>query len=321
MTIQNIRIDTTTRSSVFNPLSASGQWLCSTFGKRSPGEIDAKYPTLVEATQELPDLRSITLYSEYGDPIEWRDISAFVLVMTVQGVYTMIDTYGMASNSVFKRIRDASVQVIFNIDGIHEHCGKVFLHSRWNTIKENILLLGKKARVKFYKFKHNAHQQNAIQQFCNSVGAELEIVDDPLFGRQMFSVINENGKWLYDIHHHSSSQPTLCQTMNGWNVLKTKIKKVAGESIETVNAIPMPPGAKELQNDNMINITVKGHVIKGSARSQIFSNALCDDWSVDEIDLHNQYNLSTVYELSQFSNNNLSEINIYNNDITSILKL
>lgn len=321
MTIQNIRIDTTTQSTVFNPLSASGQWLCSTFGKRSPSEYNAKYPTLVEATQELPDLQSITLYSEYGDPAEWRDIVPFVLVMTVQGVYTMIDTYGMASKTMFQRIKDASVQVIFNVDGIHEQSGKVFLHSDWNVIKENILVLGKKARVKFYKFKHNAYQQNALQHFCNSVGAELEVVEDPLFGRRMFSVINEDGKWLYDIHYWQSSQRTLCQSMNGWNVLKTKIKKVHGTSIEHIKDIKEPPGGKALPNDKIINITAKGYVIEGSARSQVFSNALCSDWHPDCIDFYNQYNLDTVYELSRFSQQDLSAVNIYYNSIKDILNL
>lgn len=320
MTIENIRIDTTTKSTVFNPLSASGQWLCSTFGKRSIGNIDAGYPTIVEFTQELPNLKSITLYSEYGDALEWAPVSNFVLVMTVQGVFTMIDTYGMNNPQTFTKIKDSSVEITFNIDGIHEQSGKVFLHSEWKVIKHNIAIMGKKARVKFYKFKHNAYQQPAIQKFCNAVGATLEVIEDPLFGRQLFSVIDESGNWLYDIHHWQSSEPTLHKTMNGWNVLKTKTQKVKGKPIDLVKSISVPPTASRLETDDLICVTIKGHVIKGSSRAQIFSNALCGDWHYNNIDTHSDYNQSAIYELSRFARSDLTKINVYKNSIQSILE-
>lgn len=318
MTLQNIRIDTTTRSTVFNPLSASGQWLCSAFGRRTPGDFDAKYPTLVEATQDLTDLQSITLYSEYGDSMEWPHISSFVQVMSIQGVYVMINTYGMFDHKLCDKLKDQSVNVIFDIDGMHEQSGKVFLHSDWKIIKENILKLGSKARVKFYKFKHNAYQQNALQRFCDACRATLEVVEDPLFGRNIHSVIDENAKWLYDIHPVNSQENTLNKTMLGWNILKTKVRKGKGTSIEHRKNIPVPLHATQLTSDDFINITVKGHVIKGSSRAQIFSNALCEDWQIDMIDTKNKYNASVVNELSLFTKKDLDSINIYKNNILDI---
>jgi len=321
MTIQNIRIDTTTHSTVFNPLSASGQWLCSTFGKRSPGDYNAQYPVLVEMTQDLPELKSITLYSEYGDAMEWPHIPAFLRVMTFQGVYTMIDTYGMGSIDTYTKIADQSVNVVFNVDGIWEQSGKVFLNSDWSIIKENIRILGSKARVKFYKFKHNAYQENALQAFCVACKATLEVVQDPLFGRPLHSIIDEHGNWLYDVHPCSSEEPTLHKTMNGWNVLKTKIHKVQGPSIVDRKEITVPETATVLETDDLINITITGHVIKGSARSQIFSNALCKDWQPSEIDKSSAYNQSAIYELHKFTKIDLDAVNIYKNDISSIMEL
>ena len=34
--------------------------------------------------------------NEYGDALEWANLTSFVRVMTIQGVYTIINTYGMA---------------------------------------------------------------------------------------------------------------------------------------------------------------------------------------------------------------------------------
>ena len=71
----------------------------------------------------------------------------------------------------------------------------------------------------------------------------------------------------------------------------------------------------------MINITVKGHVIKGSSISQIFSNALCNDWTAQGIDTKNDYNQSVLLELSRLSKKDLGAINIYKNNINSIMEL
>ena len=330
MTLENIRIDTTTHSRVFNPLSAAGQWLCSVFKHRSIGDIEASYPTLVEITQDLPDLKSITMDNEYGDALEWSKLAPFVRVMTIQGVYIMVNTYGMAENKAVKSIvdasclykeQDASINIIFNIDGIYEQCGKVFLGAEWNHIKENIITVGNKAHIKFYKFKHNAHQQPAIEHFCRAIGATFEVLEDPLFGNKCFSVISKQGKWLYDIHPVSSNQPTLAQTAIGWNLLKTKVRSIKGTPIDELEKLPVPITAKDLDTDDIINITIKGHVIKGSGIAQIFSYALCGDWDYYEVDTSNAYNLSVMQELAKFVRIDFSTINIYNNSITDILEV
>jgi len=330
MTIENIRIDTTTHSSVFNPLSAAGQWLCSTFKFRSIGDINMSYSTLVEITQDLPNLKSITMDNEYGDALEWTNLTSFVRVMTIQGVYTIINTYGMASNSVVQKIKDASclykeqdasIKVIFNIDGIYEQCGKVFLGAEWKQIKENIITVGDKSHIKFYKFKHNAHQQAAIEHFCRAVGATFEVLEDPLFGKKCFSIISKQGKWLYDIHPVGSKQPTLAQTAVGWNLLKTKVRKIKGTSIDELDYLPVPINATNLDTDDIINITIKGHVIKGSGRAQMFSYALCNDWNYEEVDISDKYNLSVMQELAKFARIDLTTINIYNSNITDILEV
>lgn len=321
MTIQNIRIDTTTNSKVFNPMSASGQWLCSAFGKRTPGDINAQYPVLVEMTQDLPDLQSVTLYSEYGDAMEWPHVSAWLRVMTYQGVYTMIETYGMGDSKLYSQIADQSVYVVFNIDGMWEQSGKVFLNSNWKIIKENIRILGSKAHVKFHKFKHNQYQENALQAFCVACKAHFEVVQDPLFGRRMHSIIDEDKNWLYDVHDVDWNGPTLHQTLAGWNVLKTKTLPVEGKSIDQVGNLPIPLDAEPINTDDMINITIKGHVIKGSSISQLFSNALCTDWTVNDIDQETDYNKSVILELSKISRKDLDTVNIYKNDINSIMEL
>lgn len=321
MTIQNIRIDTTTNSKVFNPMSASGQWLCSAFGKRTPGNINAQYPVLVEMTQDLPDLQSVTLYSEYGDAMEWPHVSAWLRVMTYQGVYTMIETYGMGDSKLYSQIADQSVYVVFNIDGMWEQSGKVFLNSDWKIIKENIRILGSKAHVKFHKFKHNQYQENALQAFCVACKAHFEVVQDPLFGRRMHSIIDEDKNWLYDVHDVDWNGPTLHQTLAGWNVLKTKTLSVEGKSIDQVGNLPIPLDAEPINTDDMINITIKGHVIKGSSISQLFSNALCTDWTVNDIDQETDYNKSVILELSKISRKDLDTVNIYKNDINSIMEL
>ena len=180
--------------------------------------------------------------------------------------------------------------------------------------------MGNKAHVKFYKFKHNAYQQIAIEQFCKAVGAFFEVVEDPLYGNKCFSIISKQGKWLYDIHPTTSNEPTLHQTAHGWNVLKTKVKGVVGLPIDQLQSLSPPITATKLETDDTVNITIKGHVIRGSGIAQMFSYALCGDWSPADIDITDDYNQTVMYELSKFVRMELSTINIYYAKISDILQ-
>ena len=80
-----------------------------------------------------------------------------------------------------------------------------------------------------------------------------------------------------------------------------------------------PLEAASIPTDDMINITIKGHVIKGSSISQIFSNALCNDWLPEMIEQNSDYNKSVLLELYRMSKKDLDAVNIYKNNIDSIM--
>jgi len=314
----HLRIETTTNTTVFNSIGPRCKWFSNQLGQRPIEKLNASYPTLMELVSQNKNIRSIALYSEFGDALEWPHANSFMKVCTIAGKHVTADTFGMGKHSgyielrkLMERLNWHGINVRFHICGICEQSGKVFLNADWKIIKRNILALGKFATIRFYLFKHNAYQLNAIKNFCNAIGANLEIVHDPCNGHEFECVSTPDGKWMYDVHHVDSAYPTLVKTVQGWHRLKHYAVKQTGQGIDQAKNIAQPAKSSSLDNDNMISITVKGHVIKGSQQSSIFSNALCNDWNQQSFDLSNEYNKSTLRTLSDFSKRNLDSVNIY----------
>lgn len=322
----HVRIETTTNTSVFNPLSPRGTWFSTTLGQRPITEYNAEYTRLIDIINKTDKISSVGLYSELGDALEWQNALSLIKYLNLKGIYVIANTYGMGNiefykelSSLTKRLGWKSLNVIFHVCGIWEQSNKVFLGSNWKVIKENMLLLGGCATLRFYLFKHNKYQLNAVRHFCKSAGITLEIVEDPLYGNEFGTVFTSNGEWLYDVHSENSPLPTLVKTVQGWHKLKRSVIKKSGLPIDVVKNIPEPINSIPFNNDDLISITVKGHVIKGSHQSSIFSSGLLDDWNIGSFDVSDKHTKSTLYTLSQFSKSDLDTVNIYKNDFDVIV--
>ena len=297
----NLIIDTTTDSIVFNPLSAQGQWVNHRFGKRHVDyQLDSD--SLIDYISTFDDLDHVDFVSVFGDPMCYTDIEKVVAFLTSNHISSTIVTYGMGDTNLYKSLSDLGVYFVFKTTVIVD---KVFLNTDWKTIKTNIDSVND-MQIQFLKFKHNKLDLDYMKQIFDKV---YEFDGDNIAG-DMSSIINEEGKWLYDVHSVDSDKVTLEKTLQGYHYLKHFVKKVKGKSILDNPDNLVLPNAKafEMEQQDDMYLSVTGHVFYNYEEMQIFSNALCDDWELRSFNLDYEYEKKVYYVLSTLMGRQLNHI-------------
>ncbi len=298
----NLIIDPTTDSIVFNPLSAQGQWVNHRFGKRQI-EYQLDIDTLIDYISTLNDLDHVDLISVFGDPMCYTNILKLVEFLNKNYISVTVVTYGMGDTKLFEQLSDMGTYFVFKTTGIKD---KVFLNTDWNIIKQNLDAV-KNKQIQFYKFKHNKTDLEYLNESYKNV---FEFDGDCIAG-DLSNVVNEDGKWLYDIHRVDSTKPTLEKTLQGYHYLKHFVKKVKGKSIldDPLNLILPNAQHFDMPEEDDRYLTVSGHLFDNFEKMQMFTNALCDDWSFEYFDLNYEYEKKVYYVLSKMIGKKLDHIN------------
>ena len=297
----NLIIDPTTDSIVYNPLSAQGQWVNHRFGKRQL-EYQLDSNTLIDYISTLNELDHVDFVSVFGDPICYTNIVDVVEFLSKNFISTTVVTYGMGDKNVFEQLSNLGTYFVFKTAGIKD---KVFLNTDWNIIQKNIDTVNSK-QIQFYKFKHNKLDLEYLNQRYKNV---FEYDGDCIAG-DMSNIIDENGKWLYDVHKVDSTKPTLEKTLQGYHYLKHFVKKVNGKSILDDPENLILPHAKpfDMLTEKDRYLSVSGHLFDNYEKMQMFSNALCDDWAFKYFNLNYEYEKKVYYVLSKMIGKKLDHI-------------
>jgi len=298
----NLIIDTTTDSIVFNPLSAQGQWVNHRFGKRKV-DYQLESNSLIDYISTLDDIDHVDFISVFGDPMCYTDIEKVVKFLTNSHISSTIVTYGMGDTMLYENLSNLGAYFVFKTTGIVD---KVFLNTDWHILQDNLNAV-KNKQIQFYKFKHNKTDLKLINEMFENV---FEYHGDCIAG-DMSNIINEDGKWLYDIHKEDSNKVTLEKTTQGYHYLKHFVKKVKGKSIldNPLNLILPNAQMFEMPREDDRYLSVSGHLFSNYEEMQIFSNALCDDWSLQSFDLRFEYEKKVYYVLSKMIGRKLDCIN------------
>ena len=303
-------IDPTTRNNIYNPLSAQGQWIMHRWGRRDYPEIDIPLEKVLHALDSISEGfflfdRPIYLKSAYGDAALWPDLTR---ISKVVGSGLTVTTYGMIDPKVAQMVKTHKSMFHFYVDGYRDLCGKIFQGVNWGDLAGMLSDMSSNAMVEFFVYEHNKHQIPSMLRFCKKRNIKIKFtpgIQNDVVGS---CVIDEHGKWLYDVVPHdvetemldlntgsineinkghdlkdeySNLEPIpLTRRLENYKSLRTYIKDINGRS---VLESPMVTKLIEFENIDKNNepdyhITPSGHVTVTSEEYSMFVNMLAPDW-------------------------------------------
>ena len=341
-----VHIDLTTSNTVFNPLSAQGSWIQHRFGKRNYPNIELDTARVIDYLLHTND--QIFLTSSFGDALCFSGITDLIKL----NKNFIIHSYAnIQNNKLFDLLADSSSIVVIKLSGLENLADKIYLNSDWNVIRNNISILKNKCLIEFELFEHNICQLPKIIELCDHFNIKLKISpgaslnDAVLVGpkRGFSSIIDEDGNWLHDAISLNTPFPDdflspteilkfkinpcdparLVQTTDGYQTLRTFVKKVNGKSILN------HPSTFKTQNERIqrplkgFSLSVTGHVLPNESITKCFSNMLCTDWKISHKDVFNSnytnnYLLNIAKLVNQINSLDLNKIH-YSNSLRSVL--
>ena len=298
-------IDLTSDSDVFNSTSPQGHWLYHKFGKRNfpTGELELE-DVKNFISKENPN--DIICHSYFGDPLFYSKIISFAEYCYEEGINLMLFTYGnFKSKKDIDRLNELNVKFYIFLCGNDKNNSLVYL----NSSKDNIQYIFESVKaenlfIEYSLYDHNVNDlkeilENVLEKRCN-----IKISHGNLLGNTFTNIMNEKGRWLYDIHkcniefdfigkfikdtevlsaintleNLEYKSKGLSQTAPGYLLLRTFIydrgqKNIFNTTLEKVNA------EKFLKSDGDTYINYLGYIFENRDIYETFSNSLCDDWS------------------------------------------
>ena len=302
-------IDVTTHNTIFNPLSAQGQWFQHRWGRRSYDLIDLSIEHFKQCVLNTDD--DITLLCEYGDPANWVHLESACKIAKER---LHIISYGLFTEKQIKCIKKYGCNVVFTLDGLSE-CGSVYLNADRATIQSNIHSLQKQCVIEFKCYEHNLHDIPELIKLYKYKNIPIKFTKGHNVEENYSCIISEKGEWLYDVYGNeyetdvlvgndlqpisdkfkNNKRKVLNKSVLGYNLLRTYIKERHERNIlespliskDVYNESKKNITLKQIQEINMISVSPTGHVFSNSTLFAIFMRMLCRDWSLKRRDIVN----------------------------------
>lgn len=302
-------IDVTTNNTIFNPLSAQGQWFQHRWGKRSYDLIDLSIEHFEQCFLNTDD--DITLLCEYGDPANWVYLESACKIAKER---LHIVSYGLFTEQQIKCIIKYGCNVVFTLDGLSE-CGRVYLKADRTTIQTNIHSLQKQCVIEFKCYQHNIHDIPELIKLYKYKNIPIKFTKGHNVEGNYSCIINEQGEWLYDVYGYdfetdvlsgndlqeiykkflNVNRVTLHKSVIGYNLLRTYIKERHERSIlefpliskDVYDLTLKDKTLNNISEFNMVSVAPTGHVFNNSTLFAIFMRLLSRDWSLKRRDIEN----------------------------------
>jgi hypothetical protein len=341
-----VHIDLTTSNTVYNPFSAQGSWIQHRFGKRDYPDTELNLARVINYLSQIDD--QVFLISSFGDSLCYSGISD---LLKLNKNFIIHSYANIKDDKLFNLLGESTSTAVIKLSGIDQLADKVYLNSKWDTIKNNISILKSKCLIEFELFDHNAYQVEALLELCDKFNIKLKIVPGTSLNgvvlsgpkRGFSSVIDENKNWLYDVISLNSPFPDdflsaadmlkfninapdasrLVQTTEGYQTLRTFVK---GSKGKTILSHPLTFKVKNEKSQRPLkgfSLSVTGHVLPSESITKCFSNMLCTDWKVNHKDVFtgdqtNNYLLNIAKLVNQINSLDLNKIH-YSNSLRSVL--
>lgn len=341
-----VHIDLTTRNTVFNPISAQGSWIQHRFGRRNYPKVELDIKLVTDLLNQTTD--TVFLTSSFGDPLCYTHIEE---ILKLKNNFIIHSYINIKNDALFNRLADSNNIVVVKLSGIKNLVDKIYLNSDWDTIYNNLSILKDRALIEFELFEHNEHQLPELLKICDQFNSKIKIAAGTSLNginqketiRGFSSIIDQGGNWLYDVNSINHNFPNdfvlasellnldfkkakekpLYQTVKGYAILRTFVKKELGKSILNRPSIFKTSSEKSPRPINGYSVAVTGHVFPNENITKFFSNMLCTDWKLSPkdifyVDRTNNYLLDIAKLVGQINSLDLSKIH-YSNNLRGIL--
>ena len=344
-------LDLTSKSDVYNPISPQGQWLYHKFGRRNypRSEID-----FLEILHYLKNHKTdnIICHSYFGDPLYYSNILSLAKYCYKENINLMIFTYGNFNDKhIIDKLSEYNAKIYIFLSGYGENNSLIYHNSSWNNISYIIdRMSSDNIFIEYSLYNHNVNDLLKICDLCDEKNIKLKYFKGNTLGGNFCNIIDEHGKWLFDIQKVNEelkfcdlflnkeqiknakkelskieSNQKLYQSTEGYLLLRTCIYERNHKNIFNIKLTKFPDFVPDLENDTYINFL--GYVFKSRSLYETFNNSLCDDWSYYikkemsrdlEIKLKNSlYFLKTSEKLSKQKD----KLNLMNNEHEEINNL
>ena len=275
--VNDCTIDLTTASPIYNPMGAQGQWMFHRFGKRSYPELEIDIEVVLNLIESLPDLKTLRLHSVYGDPLKYTHIFQVLNLCKQRGIRVIATTYG---HFYTDRLSGYDLDYNLKLAGIKGKAKDIYLHTNWDRVKvfmrdfDNVT-------VNFQTYQSNVDQVEELKRLCDIMNCKINQEIGSTYQDGVGHVIDERGVWIYDVHTGRDKTTSLVRTGAGYSLLKKYLKKQSSVNILDKECfIPSFSGEAPVDEESSsIFVSVTGHVFNSYNHFELFSNALCNDWS------------------------------------------
>lgn len=325
-----LTVDLTTANTVFYPLGPQGQWICHRFGRRNYPDTELDCDTVM-STLSPTAMTDLILECVYGDPLCYSQIDQLLKYLSDNNIKTQIHSYlNQCSESTVQLLNALDAHLIVTVSGIHHLADTVHQNADWENISRNLRQLTCKKTMIFHMYQHNLLQIPEVEHFCKQHDISLTLLPGTCLSNNFSSIINQQGKWLYDVYAAHSLLDTqnsnLSQSMEGYHALKKYHATPAGKSILDQPMI-FKTGHIPVPHHDHVSVAVTGHVFKNVEHMQAFTNALCPDWRITKSDVvldNNGGRDQYMFELSALLNLLVSKdysVSVYTHSMQEILEM
>lgn len=203
-----------------------------------------------------------------------------------------------------------------HLDGIDQTHGTVNLGAQWDLAVNTMKEFGQQCTVIFDRYTYNWQDDPSILN--SRYGCNIIERSGFVYGDGIAPVIDQNGKWLYDVRTVGDSR--LSRSLDGHAMIRYYTKSPEGASIAAGAAIPkrFSQFSSGVQ-DPQVHISADGMVHPNRNHWETWCNSLAGDWDPNLFDINKNHECETAGILYKYSKINLDEINIQHNleDITS----
>jgi hypothetical protein len=306
-------------------MGAQGQWMFHRFGKRDYPKMQIDIKTVIDLINSLPDLQTLRLHSIFGDSLTHTELYSILNLCKERNINVVATTYG---HTFSDRLSAFNIEYNLKLAGIKDKANSVFLKSKWNLIR--IFLRDfDRVTVNFDTYQHNTDQIPEVSKLCGDRKASFNPVFGNTYQDGVGHVIDERGYWLYDLHVDSDKTKELIRTAAGYSLLKKYPKKQGGVSILSKDCVIPSFSGEEIvdERSSSIFVSVTGHVFNSYNHFELFSNALCTDWSegVNEYSTH-EYGtekrdsyIEETCDVLRYLHSRIDDIDLSQHSITDIL--